>query len=614
MQRVCYSFALLIACTSVLNTTGSDTHDGTEPTLLPDGVLVMNGGETRSHIATWTVLVTIDRPAEEVELHDKLKQFRNVLHSHHQLNALSNVTREIWEERIQQIETTMLASTPTNTRMRRGLLNVFGEISRKLFGTATEKQVQETRRRINSVSTINRKIIHLTNHLVSIVNQTHGQVRQHQRHIHSIEQYLTLVKREIHIIKHKMRTSVADIEVLKSTVEVERILSAVEAAHNSWLRQVDKHQRQRASLELGWLTEEILPVNELRQIITTSKKDNLHAPSTEWYYSHVRILPLWEEGRRLVFKAELPLTNDMHYLRYYIWTWPIPVESSKYNVRLQVPTDVAVNTKTGGLFEPTACQGHRPSICRTGPVYDRTRLRCPRGIIIGDDSLRKQCTVVVSKVKTTATVQELTPGTLVIYTTGETYSLYCDGHAERRVSLKKGLYVIRLNSTCWIHGDGWTVTGLIRHSSDIYSGLPIIQIPPMNLPRTIRKKSVIRHFESLHWDALGKITDIEIATMNDTTDDSDDMSWTSNSGQWSWAIAPMTTGLVIVLICLFYYRECVRKLCFNQQCKNSQNDAPTSIEMTTVDNDAPTPTVENAETAVNATPPAWRVLMRNDER
>ena len=108
----------------------------------------MSTGRTRSHVATWTVLVAIDEPAAETGLQRKLQQFEAVLKLHHQQNALSNVTRQIWVERIRQIESTMIS--PKGGRTRRGLFNIIGEISRKLFGTATEEEVDETRRRIDA--------------------------------------------------------------------------------------------------------------------------------------------------------------------------------------------------------------------------------------------------------------------------------------------------------------------------------------------------------------------------------------------------------------------------------------------------------------------------------
>ena len=99
----------------------------------------------------------------------------------------------------------MVIATPGDVRVRRGLFNIIGEISNKLVGTATEREVEESRVRIASVRKLNHRITHLVNQLVTVVNQTHNQVKQNYQHIREFEQYIMLVAREIHLIHLKMR-------------------------------------------------------------------------------------------------------------------------------------------------------------------------------------------------------------------------------------------------------------------------------------------------------------------------------------------------------------------------------------------------------------------------
>ena len=545
------------------------------PEHLPDGVLVTGGDDTRNHVATWTVLVTLEAPRGEPRLLDKLRGFRETLRSHHELNALSNITREIWEQRIREIESTMTTVAPGDVRVRRGLLDIIGDISNKLFGIATEQEVMESRVRIASVRKSNRRISHLVNKLVTIINQTHDQVKQNSKHIREFDQYIALVEREIHIIRVKMQGRVEEIDRLKSTVETDRVLSAIEAAHNNWLRQVELYHRQRASLEMGRLTEDILPTKALIRILEQARRKNLYAPSAVWYYMNIRILPMWEDEQRLVFRAQLPLSDNLNYLRYHIWTWPVPGNDSSISVQLQVPNDIAFDTKTGGIFQPTACQGSKPAICRSGPIYDRSRLRCPRGVISGEDALRQKCRVTLTKTtEQTASVTELTPGTILVRTLGESYSMHCAGEAEKRGELPKGLHIIRLKPRCWTRGDGWTVAGLIHYNSEEHVTLPMIKIPPMTLTRAIRNKTINRHFERPHWQALGELRDIELSTLaNDDDDDDDDYNDDINaSGKYiSWTTLALWVGMLMVVS--YLAREMYRR---NVLCKRNQPaDVPT---------------------------------------
>ena len=67
-----------------------------QPELIPDGVLVTGGEETRSHAATWTVLVTLDAPKREPGLKENLNILKRVINQAHSLlKTQSNVTRQV---------------------------------------------------------------------------------------------------------------------------------------------------------------------------------------------------------------------------------------------------------------------------------------------------------------------------------------------------------------------------------------------------------------------------------------------------------------------------------------------------------------------------------------
>ena len=84
-----------------------------------------------------------------------------------------------------------------------------------------------------------------------------------------------------------------------------------------------------------------------------------------------------------MFRVKLPLTDKVLYKRYHLWTWPIPGNTSTYNVKVDGTNDFAIHTVAGGIFKPTFCKGELQIICRAGAIYDRTRFQCPRGILTG---------------------------------------------------------------------------------------------------------------------------------------------------------------------------------------------------------------------------------------
>ena len=156
------------------------------------------------------------------------------------------------------------------------------------------------------------------------------------------------------------------VQHINEKVEIGQIISLLEALHHRWLRRLD-----------------ILPPIELRRIITQARSQGLQPLPLVWYYEHVHTSALWENANRLVFQAQLPFTNDHEYISYQVQSWPVPYEQGGLDIRLEFAANLALDTLTGSICVPGLCQGHNPSVCRTGPVYDRRLRPCMRGLLLG---------------------------------------------------------------------------------------------------------------------------------------------------------------------------------------------------------------------------------------
>ena len=225
----------------------------------------------------------------------------------------------MWEQRIADIEATM--ATPQSlpkTRIKRGLFNFVGEIGATLFGTATENQVEELKRQIVKAQRTNRRIVHTTYELILVVNQTRAEVTLNRQHLIAVEKFAKELYNEIISFRKGITGLVGSLVALEQSSQIDQILSALESVHNLWLREADRYRRQRASLELGQLTEEIVPPKELLLILEASQGVGLFSPDLAWYYQHVTLVPVWEETQRLVFTAQLPLMDKIRYARYRI--------------------------------------------------------------------------------------------------------------------------------------------------------------------------------------------------------------------------------------------------------------------------------------------------------
>ena len=247
------------------------------PNLLSDGLLITRASDIHVRRETYTVLVVID-PARMEERLNELRLFIEKLGTH---QNYSRTTRNVWEQRIRDMEATMTPPSQMlpNTRIERGLFNFVGEIGATLFGTATEDQVAQLKHHITKAQRTNRRIVHATNKLISVADQTRAEVSLNRQHLVAVEQFAKELYAELVTYRRVLDWFVGSLIALEESTQIDRILSALESVHNLWLRESDRYQRRRASLELGQLTEEILPPNELMLILENSQGVGLFSVS-----------------------------------------------------------------------------------------------------------------------------------------------------------------------------------------------------------------------------------------------------------------------------------------------------------------------------------------------
>ena len=582
------------------------------PRFLPDGLLLTGGGDTRTQIATWTVLITIARPYEIAGLHTKLDFFKTTIEKLRGVHEMANDTIVDWKIRIAEIEETMTRPTPRVHRDRRGLLNVFGDLSKTLFGTATDEDVQAVKRQLRIFGKINHQVVHTVSELLTIVNHTHDQLISNRKHIISLQKYSEQMANVIRIADAFMNQTENRFEFLLAKVRLEQTMRALESTHEHWLRQVLRFERQQASLELGFLTEELIDRKELMQIIKSGRRAGFYAPNINWFYSNIRIAPIQWTGRQLIFRVKLPLTDKVLYKRYHLWSWPIPGNTSSYNVKVQSTADFAIHTITGGIFQPTFCKGEHPSICRAGAIYDRTRFQCPRGILTGEQSLRKQCKVTVTKALTEeTTVMEFLPGTFVILTHGETISLLCSGDPEVRLSLLQGAYALRLREGCHVTAKGWYISGIARLSSAVMVGFSVIAVPPLPIMEMIHPATLNRHLNTPTWEAFGEIKNIELNNLPTVIGDTD--VWENYVGHVSLSGA-IILGLVILVVIYILYELCRRKVIWTPTVgrpatarrHTGEADLHVPLDVQVSDADAMVPLTRSQHDVMQNMPSAWQ--------
>ena len=548
-----------------------------KPYRLDDGLLVTQGGETRALTATWNILVVLDALPREPGILENIRRFQQFVHHRSTEPGIPNATCAIWISRIARLQetTTDVVERPAN-RPRRGLINFVGDIGNKLFGFATEEQVNVYRRHLEEIARQQNQIVHTANELITVVKQNQKQIQEDRKHVKHMEDYITKMARELGYVTRIIDKYSQFLKATDSAIRIDRALVSLEAAHNIWLRQRDRYQRQRASLELGRLTEDVLPPTELRKICDAIRRLG-HVPlPLHWYYEHTRILPIWEEEERLVFKAQLAITDSTVYHRYFMDSWPVPDKDKGLSVQLQVPRDVAIDTSTGGLFAPMDCQGRGPAICHTGPVYDRSQGKCPRGILSGIKELHDECRIEVKPMVNETRIDHLADNMYMILTQEKSYFLHCIGEKEHEVELTVGLHVISLEPGCRATGDGWVLIALAQHASNLTLHQPIVEVPPLGLQDVARKIPTIEPLHGPTWVKFHPITDVTINQLRELqwTVDSNWVPWTEHI---SWTTLVIMVGSVILLgwvVVILHRRGLLRPLQRKVQALTKKQQEP----------------------------------------
>ena len=179
---------------------------------LPDGLLVKKMDTLQQTTAKWTVIITIDKPHQNIELLSTMERYIK------SLEIIEPIYRTFFKTimgKVMGITTPHIhiIQTITNTvkrlmyklrrnitpieRKKRGLINVVGKISKALFGTAEDEEVQMIKQLVNKNQERKERIIHVVEIMTTIVNQTRMFVIKNREHISNLEFYMDIFSKKM---------------------------------------------------------------------------------------------------------------------------------------------------------------------------------------------------------------------------------------------------------------------------------------------------------------------------------------------------------------------------------------------------------------------------------
>lgn len=424
------------------------------PQQLKDGLLIARGEDILIEDGYWRVLVTLDVPKLPEQLVNYLTAVEKALA--HIRSKFQPVEREHWEARLKRVKLRIgndyLHNGRNHHRIKRGLFNVIGVISRTLFGTATSAEVRETQEMIMKVNSNNQAVNHLVHDLASTVNQSRIYIEENRDRINTLTKEVNNINKYLEGFQRRIS---AVINQNYHRHQAERLIESLELVADVYTDQVEHYHRQRTAMEIGVLTEDLVPIPVLEEIVMkaqTHQREMIR--QVEWYYQFVRIQPLWGEDDVIAFQLKLPLVGATRWLHYLINTYPVPQLNGTLTT-LDVAPNVGYDPHTNGLIIPRECRGRQPMVCQATPVRVGRGLDCERGIISNHKEKRQNCLIKVEQSVQVDEVWYTGENQVVLSTWGDSLYERCKDKSERVQTLAKGVYLFNMTKTCSYSGPTW---------------------------------------------------------------------------------------------------------------------------------------------------------------
>ncbi len=268
-------------------------------------------------------MVTINRP-HHLELQSYVRKIISTINSFK--DQVDASTLEQWKTRLDWI-----APGATFGRKRRGLLDVGGRILYTLFGVATSAEIYACKTMVQEALKQNTKLYHAASGMMTVIKANRNNTQSNRVAILDIEKSVQNLWETVQSNETNLLNKIA---IITTQLKIESTIQLLEAHDLRNSRIQERYLSQRAALELGVLTEKLLPKRTLNTLLQKVTTPIIQALPWQWYYQHVTLKPLWAENDTLVYMASLPLVGLESYLLYRLRSFPVP--SGNMTVQLRV--------------------------------------------------------------------------------------------------------------------------------------------------------------------------------------------------------------------------------------------------------------------------------------
>ena len=290
-----------------------------------NGLITERIGEARILKAEWTVAIAIhapEVPPMRTWVQDVRKHINNTLRwfseadLNHTLEGLKRLKADFLSPEVKSL-------IPSMRKSRKLLgLNVVGDIGHQLFGLATDDEVDALKFEVDQAMKSVKVIHHNEEHLIRILNLTRQYTSENREDIRRLQGHVVQLSERLRAVIGNKDMNRRLFLQIKVTHYFDHWIAALETVAKEYRQECAHFDKVRGALEHEQLTEDILTVNQLQEMLNHLSKHG-QVRDISWYYHNTFVDLVIVERRRLIFKVSLWASEPDLYYRWRLSTFPI---------------------------------------------------------------------------------------------------------------------------------------------------------------------------------------------------------------------------------------------------------------------------------------------------
>lgn len=452
--------------------------------------------------------------------------------------------------------------TQVPQRQKRGLINLVGEATHYLFGTARQsdidrlgRAIEALRRQTSSIATLQKKQIvaidtlaknqrDIADHLTDIrvrIDQQHSQLQQMGR-------ILEEEARHMHHVEMRQRI----------TLLVDNFADDAAALHAA----MSAARRRRNLCESRLVTEDLLPRRALQDVLDNPSNDG-RLP-IDWFYAHLKVESMFTANNTVACKLVIPFVHAETYNAYSIVTMPTPNVNKSGFLHMYHDIQVAISTTSDELMFVQDCIGTNPRVCPGAPRFPIKEFPCIQGILDNNIAKQHNCPITYLKTRREDNVfRRLGTNVYVGYIEATDYYYRCSKANPLFGRLDASPYLIELDADCTLDAGSFVLSGTPATSASFGFEQPrirVVDIPALEEAPIRNLTQFIRDFPHIEELKVARIADIEndelLSHLGVTkTNVSQPYRWFSNWWFWVALVGAVGSGLFALTKTLRWLRS-----------------------------------------------------------